>query len=88
MDNLLTISLDVQSIVLEVAEKLKFNKDKIDPPEVNLGGRLAKKSLNGQDIWTILSVDYFKAKINNIKVMLKKEGMKLLARAEIPMSSD
>ena len=50
-----------------------MKKDNIDPPEVYLGGRLAKKSLNGQDIWTMSRVDYAKMIIKNIKVRLKKE---------------
>ena len=48
MDDLLEISLYEQSIILEVVEKFKLKKDKIEQPEVYLGGRLAKKSLNGQ----------------------------------------
>ena len=42
-DDLLEISLDAQSIILEVSEKFKLKKDNIDPPEVYLGGRLSNK---------------------------------------------
>ena len=48
VDDLLTISLDARSVILEVAEKFKPKKDKIEPPEIYLGGRLAKKLLNGK----------------------------------------
>ena len=72
MDDLLAISLDAQSIILEVAEKLKLKKDNIDPPGVYLGGRLDNKSLNEHEIWTMSSVDYVKVIINNINVRLKK----------------
>ena len=47
MEKLLAILLDARPIILEVAEKLKLKKDKIDTPEVYLVGRLAKRSLNG-----------------------------------------
>ena len=50
VDYLIAISSDARSVILEVAEKFKLNKDKIEPPEIYLGGRLAKKSLNGKDI--------------------------------------
>ena len=62
---------------MEVAEKFKFKKENIEPSEVYIGGRLAKKSLNGQEIWNMSSIDYVKAIINNIEVRLKKEVMKL-----------
>ena len=48
VDNLLEISLDVRSIILEVAEKFKLRKDKNESPEIYLGGMLAKKSLKGK----------------------------------------
>ena len=41
MDDLIAISLDSRSIILEVSQKLKLNKGKIDPPEVYLGGKLS-----------------------------------------------
>ena len=88
VDNFLAVSLNAQSIILEVAEKLRLNMDKIEPPEVYLGGRLVNNSLNGKDVWTIPSMYYIKAIIKNIEVRLTKEGMKLPSRAETPMSSD
>ena len=84
----LAISLDARSIILEVAENFKLKKDKIDPPKVYLGERISKKSLNGKDIWNISNLDIDKAVIKNIKVSIKKEEMKLPARAETPMSLD
>ena len=82
------VSLYARSIILEVAEKLRLNMDKIEPPEVYLGGRLVNNSFNGKDVWTIPSMYYIKAIIKNIEVRLTKEGMKLPSRAEMPMSSD
>ena len=71
------ISLDSRSIILEVAEKIKLKKDKIEPPKVYIGEKLAKKSLNVQEMWTMAIVDNVKAIINNIEVRFKKEVMKL-----------
>ena len=50
----------------------KLKKDKIDPPDIYLGGRLAKKSLNGGNIWTMSSVDYVKGIIKNVEVRMVK----------------
>ena len=77
MDDLLAISLYVQSIILELAEKFKLNKYKIDPPEVYLGWRLENKLFKEQEIWTMSSVDYVKEIINNIEARLTKEVTKL-----------
>ena len=77
VDDLLEISSDARSFILEVAEKFKLRKDKIEPPEIYLGGRIAKKSLNGKYIWTVSSVDYVKGIIKNIEVGMVKEGMRL-----------
>ena len=57
VDYFLAISSDARSVILEVAENFKLKKDKIEPPVIYLGGRLAKKSLNGKEIWTMSSVD-------------------------------
>ena len=72
VDDLLAISSDARSVILEVAEKFKLNKDKIEPPEIYLGGRLAKKSLNRKEIWTMSSVDYVKGIIKNVEVRMVK----------------
>ena len=75
-------------VILEVAEKFKLNKDKIEPPKIYLGGRLTKKSLNGKYIWTMSSVDYVKAIIKNVNIRMVKEGTRLPRLAETRMSSD
>ena len=84
---MLAISSDARSVILEVAENFKLKKDKIEPHDIYLGGRLAKKSLNGKDIWTMSSVDYVKVIIKNVEVRMVKEGIRLPRRAETPMSS-
>ena len=43
VDNLLAISQDVVSVIREVTEKFKMKKDKKEPPEIYLGGKLARK---------------------------------------------
>ena len=88
VDDLLAISMDATAVIREVAEKFKLKKDKIVPPKVYLGGKLAKKTLNGKDVWTMSSVDYVKAIVKNLEDRLQKEGQKLPTRAITPMSSD
>ena len=63
-----------------------MKKYKIEPPEIYLGGQLLRKELNGNKVWTIISVNYVKSVVSNIEERLKKQGMKLPARATTPMS--
>ena len=88
VDDLLAIGIDATSIIEEVSEKFKLKKDKIEPPNVYLGGRLANKELNGRMMWTMTSVDYVKAIIKNLEERLNRKGLKLPGRAVTPMSSD
>ena len=53
-------------------EKFKLKKDNIEPPEIYLGGRLAKKSSNGKYIWTMFSVNDVKGIIKNDEVRMVK----------------
>ena len=43
IDDLLAILSDARSVILEVAEKFKLKKDKIEPLEIYLGRRISKK---------------------------------------------
>ena len=88
VDDLLAISSDARLVILEVAENSKLKKDKIEPPKIYLGGRIAKNSLNGKEIWNISRVDYVKVIIKNVEVRKVKEGMILPRLTETPMSSD
>ena len=55
------------SVIREVAEKFKLKKDKIEQPKIYLRGRLVRKKLIGNQVWTISSVGYFKAVVNNLE---------------------
>ena len=43
VDDILAISQDAVSEIREFSEKFKFKKDKMEPPEIYLGGRLVSK---------------------------------------------
>ena len=88
VDDLLAISVNATSVIGEVAVRFKLKKDKIEPPEVYLGGRLAEKNLNGINIWTMTSLDYVKAIVSNLEDRLLKKRLKLPSKASTPMSSD
>ena len=57
-----------------VAEKFRLKKDKIEPPEIYPKGRLSRKELNGNQVWSMISVDYVKAVLENLEESLKKKA--------------
>ena len=88
VDNLLAMIQCALSVIREVVEKFKLKKDKIEPPDICLGGRLARKELNGNQVWTMISVEYVKAVVKNLEERLKKKITKLPAREKTSMSYD
>ena len=42
VDDLLAISSDARSVILETGENFKLKKDKIEPPDIYLCGSLSK----------------------------------------------
>ena len=85
VDDILTISTKAKEVMLEVAQRFKFKKDRIEPPEIYLGGRLENKKLGDRRIWTLTSKDYLKAAIDNLEQRLEKMNMKLTNKAFTPM---
>ena len=63
VDNILCISHSPREPLMEIHQDLKFKKNKIEPPDMYLGGRLKLRSLNGRPVWTLSSKDYLKASI-------------------------
>ena len=88
--DLLAISMDARSVILEVVERFKLKKDIIAPPEAYLGGRLRLKTLSGlhgKKVWSMTSHDYIKAITDNLLQRIGKLGLVLPTRVDTPMSS-
>lgn len=51
----------------QIMSDFKFKKDKIKQPQI--------KSLNGQKMWTMTSVDYMKTMMQNLKECIIKKDM-------------
>ena len=60
VDDILCVSHSPREPLLEIHHDLKFKKDKIEPPDIYLGGRLKRQLLNGRSVWTLSSKDYIK----------------------------
>ena len=55
---------------------------------MGLGAKLGLKSLNGRDVWTMTSVSYIKAAVDNVERALKGKRWKLPTRVQTPMVSN
>ena len=87
VDDVLSISHKALEVLQEVQKDFKLKKDKIETPEIYLGARLEKKSLNGKDVWTMSSKDYCHHSVKNILERAEKYGFKVPSRAATPMDN-
>ena len=46
VDNLISMSFDPRFAMIQIIERMKFKKNKVESPEFNLSASLAKKVLN------------------------------------------
>ena len=88
VDDILCISHDARGPMNDIQATLKFKKDKVEELDFYLGAKLEKKVINGRPVWTMSSVDYVKAAIENVEAQLKKQNKKLATKAPTPMTSN
>lgn len=85
VDDILVISFDPMTIMKELQKSVKFKNDKIEPPSNYLGARLQLKTINDVECWSITSIDYVKAAVQNVETSLKTKRWRLPGRATTPM---
>ena len=71
VDDILAVSIEPRAVLKEIQKTFKFKNDKIEEPSSYLGARLARKSINGIECWTITSVDYIRAAIDTVETAIK-----------------
>jgi Reverse transcriptase (RNA-dependent DNA polymerase) len=72
----------------QIQQEFKFKDVKMEPPDVYLGSTLENKVFNGVKYWTMTSHKYVNAAIENVEKKLADDDMRLLKRADTPMSSN
>lgn len=87
VDDILVISHEPMSIMKELQKSVKFKNDKIEAPTNYLGARLQLKQINDVECWSITSVDYIKAAVQNVEETLKNKRWKLTGKATTPMTN-
>ena len=86
VDDILCMSCNPEVPMEEIASKFSF-KDKVTPPKNYLGAILDEKHINGKPCWTMSSVAYVKAAIENVRKKITKDGMKFPTKVTTPIDS-
>ena len=89
VDDALCISENPEKILREgIGEYFALKEESIGPPDIYLGGKLSKVTLeNGSEAWGFSPSQYVKAAIKNVEEYLEKEKIgKLPVRAKTPLS--
>ena len=86
MDDVLCISDNPEHTMRGIQTKFKWKNDKMEKPEVYLGAELSSMdNEQGIECWAILSDKYCAAAINNIEDSLKKKGLRLPTKCNLPI---
>ena len=85
VDDIMSISHEPSRALKQIQEQFKFKKDKMEPPEVYLGGNIEKKRINDHDAWTLCSMKYIKAAIDTITKAAEERGIKMNQTTKVPM---
>ena len=89
VDDILCISATPKETMLEISSndkgRIKFKKNKIEPPTMYLGATVAEKQINGNNCWTMSSSTYIKAAIETIEKQLPSKGLKFNNRCHTPI---
>jgi hypothetical protein len=87
VNDILAVSATPIPIMEEIQDAVKLKNNKIEEPSSYLGARLQKKKINGIECWSITSVDYVKAGVENVEEAIKDKRWKLPNRVQTPMVS-
>jgi hypothetical protein len=87
VNDMLTMSMEPMSIMLEMQGMVKFKNDKIEEPSNYLGAKWQRKNKNGIECCSSISADFIKAVDENVEQGIKIASWKLQSRVQTPMSS-
>ena len=88
-DDVLCISCNAEQILRkEIDRYFTLKEESIGPPEVYLGNRVSKVTLeDGTSAWSFSSSKYVQAAIQDVEKYLSQRNMKLSGRAHTPLSA-
>ena len=88
VDDVLCISDYPMKTMKGIQSTIKLKDDKIDAPEYYLGAILEKMILSdGSEFWSMSSMKYVKAAVQNVEETLEKYEKRLTGRCFAPLQS-
>jgi hypothetical protein len=81
----MAVSENPVGVMQEIQKRFKLKNDKIADPEMFLGARLTKRTIDGIEMYMIGSHDYIEQAVKSIDAKLEKEGSKLPKRCTTPL---
>ena len=86
VNDILSVSHDVKSILQSLQGQFKLKGDKIEPPDMFLGTQLGTMQVKGNEGWFMSSEKYVKSAIQNIEETLQKTGQRLPSKCKTPLA--
>jgi Reverse transcriptase (RNA-dependent DNA polymerase) len=86
VDDIFAISNNPKQAMDQIQELFKFKNDEVKTPDMYLGAKLEKRLINGVVCWTMSSLQYVSAAIDNVEKKLQDQGRKLPTKCGTPMS--
>ena len=88
-DDALVVSENGEHVLRrEIGKYFELKEESIGPPQLYLGGRMRKVELtNGVKAWSFSSSQYVQAAVKNVEEHLEGRNLKLVSRAETPIST-
>lgn len=87
VDDILCASDEPIKVMRQIQERFKFKNDKIEDPDGYLGAKIAKRQLDGKDIWTMTSSEYVAAAIKTVEESIKDTKWTIPKKVRGPMAA-
>ena len=88
VDDILCMSDDPRTTLLDLTTVFKLKDDKIEPPDVYLGAQLDKMIVNEVECWTMSAEKYVIASVKNVEEALARRALRLPSKCYTPLPSD
>ena len=88
VDDILSISHQPHATLHALTNTFKLKDDKIEEPEMYLGAKLGKMTVDGVECWTMSAEQYVTASVTNVEEVLAKKGLRLPTKCYTPLPTD
>jgi hypothetical protein len=85
VDDILPISENPKSTLEGLQGTFKLKNNKIEEPDMYLGGQLGKMQVDGTECWTVSAEKYVTASVKNVEEALAKKGQRLPSKCYSPL---